>query len=410
MLYRWKNFEMSSYIALLYNRNFLLFFLGSTTSALGSDVMQIVLALTLLKGGYAPGALGYIYAAEGATMTLSIAVAGVFGDRLSRRQIMIFADLLRCSSQFLFAMAILLTHPSITLLACFAALLGLGNAFFSPAATGTLVSILDARSLNSANNLLSFVAQVTSVLGPLLAGLLIEHSGTVLAVFFDAISYAISAFCLYYVTENKQKAPLSSFWEDARAGCAEFYKHKWLWAIAIQLSLAGFLLFAPFAVFGPMIVVAKAHGAPLLGAVASASALGGILGNIAITRIRFKNPLVLFEACLLVFCLPPLALAISITTSVFLMAIAACGFAGVVMGVVLSTAMQTTIPESLQSRASGFFSLVVLALAPFGLMLSPIIAQIVGVRGLLLLGPILLAGTIPLVIFCGQVRRYQPNV
>ena len=75
----------------------------------------------------------------------------MIADRLGRRQVMLAADLLRTASQALLAALLFAGHPPIWAFAVLAGIVGVGDAFFTPAFNGLVVEIAPTDELGDAN-------------------------------------------------------------------------------------------------------------------------------------------------------------------------------------------------------------------------------------------------------------------
>src|SRR5277367_4508992 len=79
----------------LQDRPFRLLWLAATTSAVGSAFVSVALAFAVLGIGGNATSLGLVLLAGAVAGVASYLVAGVWADRLSRRNLMLAADLVR---------------------------------------------------------------------------------------------------------------------------------------------------------------------------------------------------------------------------------------------------------------------------------------------------------------------------
>lgn len=84
-------------------RSFRLMLLGQAVSVLGDRMVAVALAFAVLEIGGSASAVGLVLAAGTAPLVASVLIGGVVADRLSRRTVMIAADLLRVVTQSLMA-------------------------------------------------------------------------------------------------------------------------------------------------------------------------------------------------------------------------------------------------------------------------------------------------------------------
>ena len=140
------------------SRNFRIFYVGYLTSLLGSAMSRIALTFAVLGAGGSTTDLGFVFAASVVPTVVFLLVGGVLADRLGRRPVMLGTDAGRLAVQASLAVALFTGRPATWLFAVAAALLGAGDAFFTPALGGLTPQIAPAGRLAGANALLS-VAQ-----------------------------------------------------------------------------------------------------------------------------------------------------------------------------------------------------------------------------------------------------------
>jgi MFS family permease len=118
-------------------------------------------------------------------------LAGPLVDRLSRKGLMIGADLLRAA-----IFALLPFAGSAAVIIALAALAGVGTGLFRPAVYAGLPNLVDDEDLPRANGLIQGVENLAWAVGPLLGGALVAASGPDLAYWVNAGTFLVSALLL----------------------------------------------------------------------------------------------------------------------------------------------------------------------------------------------------------------------
>jgi MFS family permease len=118
-------------------------------------------------------------------------LAGPLVDRLSRKGLMIGADLLRAA-----IFALLPFAGSAAVIIALAALAGVGTGLFRPAVYAGLPNLVDDEDLPRANGLIQGVENFAWAVGPLLGGALVAASGPDLAYWVNAGTFLVSALLL----------------------------------------------------------------------------------------------------------------------------------------------------------------------------------------------------------------------
>ncbi|MFC4531674.1 MFS transporter [Sphaerisporangium dianthi] len=188
-------------LAALTHRDLRLFFVGEATSLLGSSMASLALAFAVLGGGGTQSDLGYVMAARILPMVVLLPIAGVAGDRLGPRRVMVAADVLRCVTQATLAGLLLTGHSSVWALVALVAVWGAGEAFSMPA-RGALIPRVAGSGLvyegkvRDANALAGLAQSAASVCGPAIAGVAVAVMGPGAVIGLDAGTYAVSAVAL----------------------------------------------------------------------------------------------------------------------------------------------------------------------------------------------------------------------
>lgn len=156
---------------------FLIVWLGQLLSLLGSAMTRFVLAIWLWDQTGQATALVLVGVFAGATSLAANAAAGPLVDRLSRKRVLILADLLAglTTGMLLILAAAGRLSPWHVYLA--AALYGIFGTFHYLAFTASITLLIPKKHYARANSLMS-LAQYSSVVGaPLLAGILMAPIG-----------------------------------------------------------------------------------------------------------------------------------------------------------------------------------------------------------------------------------------
>jgi MFS family permease len=180
----------------LAGRNFRRFYVGYTTSLLGTSMSAVAIAFAVLQSGGTATTLGVVFTANIVPMIAFMLGGGVIADRLGRRPVMLTADVARCAAQSALAVALFLGRPHVWLFVVAAFVVGTGNAFFSPALSGLAVQLAPRDQLGNANALFGMARPAAAVAGPALAGVLIAVGSPAAPIAVDAGSYAVSAVAL----------------------------------------------------------------------------------------------------------------------------------------------------------------------------------------------------------------------
>src|SRR6266511_1967027 len=223
----------------LQERQFRLFFIGQSTSLLGDGMVPVALAFVVLDLTGSVSDLGFVLAARAVPMIVFLLVGGVFADRLSRRAVMIGADLIRFGSQGLVAVLLLSGTAQLWHLLVLVALGGAATAFFNPALTGLTPMIVSEERLQQANVLRGIAMGAGGIAGPAVSGALVATVGAGWALAADAATFPVSAVFLAQLSlPPHERLPARPFVRDLLEGWNAVRSRTWLW---MGLVVAGAL-------------------------------------------------------------------------------------------------------------------------------------------------------------------------
>jgi MFS family permease len=134
-------------------REFRLLFGAQAVSIIGDRMVGIALAFAVLELGGSATEVGVVLAARIAPMVATLLIGGVVADRLSRRALMVAADIARLVTQGAIAALLLAGTAEIWMLAVLSGLTGAATGFFNPASTGLMPAIVPSERLQEANGI-----------------------------------------------------------------------------------------------------------------------------------------------------------------------------------------------------------------------------------------------------------------
>ncbi len=187
---------VSSVLAPLRSRDYLLLFSGQLISNIGDAFYVVALPWFMLSGGGGAQALGIVLAAYGIPRAGAILPGGSLSDRLRPRRLMLLTDIVRVFLVAVLAFLILAGHPPLWSLCIVSVLLGTFSGLFTPASWSITPDILPDDHLQAGNALQTGSMQIATVLGSSLAGFVVNRFQSGIAILIDAISFVVSAVTL----------------------------------------------------------------------------------------------------------------------------------------------------------------------------------------------------------------------
>jgi Major Facilitator Superfamily len=374
-------------LAVLAERNFRRFYIGYTTSLLGTTMSTVAIAFAVLDSGGTATGLGIVLTANIVPMIAFMLGGGVIADRLGRRPVMLTADVARFAAQGALAATLFLGHPRIWLFAAMALIVGTGNAFFVPALNGLTVELAPRDQLVNANALFGMAQPAAQIAGPALAGVLIAATSPAVVIAVDAGSYAVSAIALAGLRFPASSRPAArSLVRELAEGWSLFKTHTWLWLGTVQFALFNLITWGPYLVLGPLLAREYLGGARAWGTALACYGGGAILGGLLALGRRPRRPLLVSTLTTLGFAFPPLALALHLPLPAVAAATATCGLGSALGGAIATTVTQQRIPADALSRVGSFNMVGAYAFGPLAFIAAGPVAALLGARTLLGIG------------------------
>src|SRR5450755_2844101 len=158
-------------------RNFRLLWIGESISLLGDQFYMIALPWLVLQLTGSALALGTIMALEGIPRALFMLIGGAFVDRFSPRSVMFASNLARLILVALLSVLVLTNNARLEILYLFALAFGFADAFFFPGSSAIVPQLLNDDQLQAGNTFVQGTAQLSGMVGPVVAGGLIAVLG-----------------------------------------------------------------------------------------------------------------------------------------------------------------------------------------------------------------------------------------
>jgi MFS family permease len=367
-------------------RSFRLLWTGRTISDAGDALVPLAIAFAVLDLSGSAADLGLVLAALFASRVVFIVAGGVWSDRVPRHLVMIAADLLRALVHALVALAFFTDVVEVWYLIVSSAVFGAASAFFGPASSGLVKTIVSPARLQEANALLGISDRTVAIFGPALSGLLVTTLGYGAVFAIDAGTFVASAAFLVAMRLPREQSVRreTSFLDDVAKGFGVVRRRTWLWTAFIAFAFSNVSIAAYF-VLGPLVVETELGGAKAWGLILTGGAIGGLIGSAVALRWRPERPLVPAFLLMLSVSLQLLALVPPLPVAA-LMAAAAFSLASIAVGNVLwETMLQQHVPRETISRVSAFDWMISLIFMPVGYTAAGPIADAIGVDTTLVL-------------------------
>ena len=366
-------------------KGYRLFWFSTTIFVLGASAFPIALAVTVLDAGGTATSLGLILGARVLSGVLFAPFAGVWSDRLPRKQVMIVADLSRAG--IVFAM-VFVSAPQLPhfLLALAVFLMGVGDAFGAASAGAIMPSLLPDEKLPAGNVARGIVVKTATIIGPGIGGVSVFLVGGRLTFLFTAIAFAIGTIFLNQIKEdmNTDRKPQEPFMVEMREGLRTVRDIPWIGAMIAMVSVQLMVILAAETVLLPVITRREFGDNTTFALSAAAFSVGGILSAIISVKLKVKHQGQFSVLVWILVVIAPLSLAFPVSESFVVIAYLLAGFSVGPWEAFWSSALQREVPRELQGRVFSIDHMGSVGLMPLGMALVGPAVNLFGEKQLLI--------------------------
>lgn len=354
------------------NKIFSYFFLASCISLIGNSMVTLVLPLWVMKLTTSPLLVSGVNVAIATGAILFAPVTGTLADRMSRRKLMIIADVMRCIVMILIAVIAfyykMLYIPLLILLI----IRSIGSALFTPASNAALVTYVEEKHVQQAITLRQISIQIISVAIPLMASFLISIFNFHGVFLLDAITFFISFLILMNIKfprelKIEKKKP---FYEDFKEGFSIFNSNQSLKTLLVSAAVINLLGAACMLSLQVIVVREMDLSTGWYSIVFAASPIGILIGAFITKKIRTYKTITtafIFTAIMGIF---NAAMGTTVNPVLFSVYYFLSGIAFGVSNVYFGVLYRKLIPNEVQGRFFGFLSSLLLVSTPVGIALT----------------------------------------
>ena len=383
----------------LRHRNFRLFFGGQSISLVGTWMTRVATSWLVYRLTGSALLLGTVSFAGQIPTFLLAPFAGVWVDRLDRRQVLVWTQALSMAQSLLLAALTLSHHITIPLLLGLSVLQGMVNAFDMPGRQSFMVKMVDdRRDLSNAIAINSSMVNLARLIGPSLAGMLIAITNEGWCFLIDGVSYSAVIASLLMMRLNTPEIPrkATSTLTELKAGwtyVSQFLPIRTILMLFAVVSLMGM----PFVVLMPIFAAQVLHGGPhTLGFLMGAMGLGALLSALSLAARRSVVGLVkIVPLAAALFGVGLIGFGLSHWLWLSLVTVFFAGM-GMMQGMAASnTIIQTIVTEDKRGRVMSYYTMAFMGMAPFGSLLAGSMAHAVGApRTVIFNGAVVLLGAL----------------
>jgi MFS family permease len=391
------------------SRDYRLLTVGGFISGVGTQLTLVALpyqVYLLTRSSFQVGLVGLVELVPLVSVAL---VGGALADRMDRRRLLVIAQLAMLAISAALTAGAVAGRPPVWLLYLLAALAAGASAIDRPARTAMLPRIVGSERLPPAISFTYGLYQLTMVVGPALAGVVIGTLGLAWAYGLDVASFAAMLWAAARMRPQPVEAAQGheSVLRSLKAGVAFAGRSgELMGSFAIDILAMTFGM--PRALFPALSLTvyhAGATGVGLLYAAVSAGAVVAAFSTGWLAHVRRLGRVVVVAVAIWGVGITLLGLTHRLWVGALCLLVA--GAADSVSAVCRGTILQTATPDAMRGRMSAIFTLVVAGGPRLGDVESGSVAAAFGTRVSVVSGGVLcLAGIVPIVAAFPAFWRY----
>ena len=367
--------------AALQYRNFKLLWYGLIVSNVGTWMQNVANGWLVLQLTNSPLWLGFLGLSFAIPMILLPPLAGPIVDRVNRIQLLLFTQSMQALTFITLGVLTWVGKVEVwhILIASFVSAILL--AFDNPARQALVPGLVQPRDLLNALSLNSATYTGAALVGPALAGLLLEPLGAGTLFFLNGISFLAVILALLVMRDvvthsgGAQGTLRDSFWK----GLSYAWNDRFILALLI-LSALGAVFGRSYQnllpAFSRDIWHAGSQGYGLLLAAAGGGALAGAFGLASFKRIPKQGAVMLLSG--LIFCASLIIFALSPFFVLALVLLFVAGVTSTVFSTIISTFIQLSVPNEMRGRVMSLYTVTLIGLPSLGALGSGALAEWLG--------------------------------
>jgi MFS family permease len=367
----------------LRNRSFLIFWGGQSLASLGNMFAIIAMPLLVLQATGQVTQMGLVTA----TFTVGQLVAGLFAgqliDALNRRVLMMICDAGRAVIYATIPLVWLFFGPQVWLIYVVTALGSVLGMIFQVGYVAAVPNLVEKDQIIKANGYINASMAISTMIGPLLGGVVVARFGPAIALSGQAAAFAVSALSLALVRLRPVALDAASGQERGMsallAGVRYLFGQPVLCAVSVILLAYGLATGAGLDLFIFHIKSDLHQDGTAVGFVFAASSIGAIIGSLAAAAIRKRlgfGPAYL--GAVILSGLPFMVIGLSYNLYVVAGLAAVFQLVSMVMGINSMSLRQEITPDALLGRVTAAFWTVSGVMTPLGAALGTALASKIG--------------------------------
>jgi MFS family permease len=387
-------------------RNFRLYATGSIISNVGTWMQRVAQDWLVLELTHSGTALGIVTGLQFLPALLISPYAGLVADRFAKRRVLTMTQLSMGTLALVLGTLTVTGLVEVWQIYVLAFAFGVGAAFDAPTRQSFVVEMVGKDDLSNAVGLNSASFNAARLIGPGLAGLLINWIGTGPVIIINGVSYAAVILSLYLMRPDELQSPKLAGREKGmiRDGMRYLWRRPDLMMVLTAVFFAG-TFGLNFQMTTALMSTQIFHkGAGEYGILGSILAIGSLAGALLAAR-RARTPARLVIGAGVSFGVMVLVSGLMPTYLSYALVLPLVGLSSLTMLTSANATMQLGIEPTMRGRVMALYMTVLMGGTPIGSPFIGWVGQTFGARWSLIVGGALtVLGTLGSVLYFSRRR------
>lgn len=370
------------------SRNYRLFFAGQSISLMGTWMQRTAVYWVIYMQTNSAFILGLsVFASQFPSFLFSL-LGGTIADRYDRFKVLLLTQIASMVQAIAMTLVVVFTDYSVVELIVLSVLLGIVNAFDVPARQSLVHYMVERKEdVGNAIALNSTMVNLARLIGPAVAGFILETFGAGICFMLNALSFiaVIVSLLAMKLPAYIPQAHTQKMLTDLKDGLHYLKSTPSLGILILLLSLMS-LLVLPYTTLFPIIAKETLGGdATIYGYLNSFVGVGALSGAILLASLRTNSNLrKLLIIATTLFGLGILLFALSHTLIFSFLFCTLAGFGMMLHVTIINTLLQTTSSSEMRGRVISYFAMAFFGMQPLGALLIGTISHYIGAAETLL--------------------------
>jgi MFS family permease len=366
------------------SRNYRLYFFGQSISLMGTWMQRTAIYWVVYAQTHSAFILGLTSFAMFFPSFLFSLFGGAVADKYNRYHVLLVTQSTSMLQALVLTLVVFFTKYSVTEILLLSVLLGIINAFDVPARQSLVHFMVDDQAyLNNAIALNSSMVNLARLIGPAVAGVMLDAFGAGVCFLTNTLSFiaVLASLLLMHLPASLPQMKSQKILEGLREGLAYLKATPSVSILIILLSLVSFFILPVVTLFPAVAKTVLNGGAATYGYLNSFVGIGALCATMFIASLHvktnYKKILVIGLGTVSVGLLAFSRMHHPLFAFVFA---AIAGFGMMLQTTITNTLLQTTTSIEIRGRIISYFAMALFGMQPLGSLMIGTLAHYIGTQ------------------------------